>query len=59
MGTTTPRETVSARIDSRHADRLRRIAARQDTTVSRLVARILADLFDGRRENTTTDEPDR
>jgi hypothetical protein len=43
MSTTTPRTVVHARIQSHHVDQLRQLAVERDTTVSRLIARAVAD----------------
>jgi predicted transcriptional regulator len=47
MSTTTPlRTVVTVRIRTEHVEQLRRLADRQDSTVSRLVARAVADKLD-------------
>jgi hypothetical protein len=43
MSTTTPRTVVTARIQSHHVEQLRRLAEERDTTISRLIARAVAD----------------
>lgn len=43
MSTTTPRTAVTVRIDPQHIEQLRHIADRNASTVSRTVARLVAD----------------
>jgi hypothetical protein len=43
LSTTSPRTVVTARIATHHVLELRRLAEERDTTVSRLVARAVAD----------------
>jgi predicted transcriptional regulator len=43
MSTTTRRTVVTARIQSHHVEQLRQLAEERDTTISRLIARAVAD----------------
>jgi predicted transcriptional regulator len=55
MSTTAPREVVTARIYSQDIAQLRQLADEQDSTVSRLVARAVAEFAAARRQQPSTD----
>jgi predicted transcriptional regulator len=59
MSTTTPlRTVVTVRIRTEHVEQLRRLADRQDSTVSRLVARAVADKLDALNAPGAVDRPE-